>query len=398
MNNPIAFLDLKNFGPHQALHLDFAPGLNLIRAPNRSGKTWILRALGMLLYNEGPAFNKDDTLDEVRYQGPDGKKASSYEITATFADGHRVQRYRDGMVNAYVVTDPTGKETRYEAVGAGFFEPIGSITGIYPLDLDGRNSYHPNLKLPSDPPFFLLGESEQRQDAILTRLVGIDVIGIAEQLTEKESRELSTQLRTSQQQAATLKQSLEPYQNLVEVLDQAEAAKRKFEVADIQSQQAAFAERQWVKLEPAIENYEQARARVQVLLATPDTEPVAAQVANYQQADKAWQSWLSLQSREQVLASQQLMLQGHLPDLIRAIEGLSQQLVTIRKAEANGAALVTARLAVEALDRKAALAKLQAAQLEQAYTDTLQAAGVCPVCGQEIPKGKEGIAHEHTSQ
>jgi len=209
----ISRVEIENFGIYKNATFDFSPGLNLIRGENRSGKTWLLRALAAVLFNWG-AFNTDDALDEVRYEDPNGKKASYYRVRVTFADGAWVERYRNKSTNKYIICPAGGIPQEHTSVGRGFYKPVAEVSGLFPVSLDGREETTPNVKLPEDDRFFILGQSPHTQDAILTRLVGVDVIEQAASDTESDRRRLVTEISRLTEEIADTSDELSQYDNL----------------------------------------------------------------------------------------------------------------------------------------------------------------------------------------
>jgi len=213
MNNQITNLTIENFGIYQEANFDFSTGLNLIRGKNLSGKTWLLRAIAAVLYNWG-VFSNDDALDEVRY-GPEGTaKADYFKVKLTFADGSWVERYRSKSTNMYTICNAEGTLQEHAAIGRGFYGPVGEVTGVFPVKLDGRTETTPNIKLMDDPQFFLIGESPQKQDAILTQLVGVDIIEQAADDTESDRRQLAQKINQFNADISELAEEKEKYSGI----------------------------------------------------------------------------------------------------------------------------------------------------------------------------------------
>ncbi len=394
MTNPITSLTLTNFGPHQNLTLNLAPGLNLLRAPNRSGKTWVLRALAMLLFNEGPAYNKDDHLDEVRYQSPQGRKASYFSVQATFADGTNLLRYRDANRNAYTVTDPQGQTTEFNAIGSGFFEPIAAITGIRPLQLDGRSSYRPNLKLPTDPPYFLVGESEQKQDAILNHLMGLNVIALAEESVSKELRSAEAELKQAQQQQAELTPQ-------VAILAQSQTVATRLKAVKPTLAQEAELRRQRQT------GQELLARRSQLTTALLKAQNQATTLNRLPTASLGTASVLSERLRNgfRVLEARSRCKEGYdtalaTAGLFQAVKALGNTLggidnflaETVRPAGKLWAQLAVKQAQQQAAEQQQAELREQAIRAQAAYETALRELGYCPLCGQQIcSECEEGI-------
>jgi len=223
MDHWISKLTIENFGPYQEAEFDFTAGLNLIRGPNLSGKTWLLRAMAAVLYNWG-AFSEDDALDEVRYSSGGGKKAHYFRIKLSFADGSWVERYRDKSTNMYTICKAGDTPQEHMAIGRGFYPPVGEVTGIFPIKLDGKTETIPNVRLLEDPHFFLIGESPQKQDAILTQLVGIDVIERAADEAVADRRQLVQKIKQLDDTVSELSEEQKKYSTLPLMVKQLSAA------------------------------------------------------------------------------------------------------------------------------------------------------------------------------
>jgi hypothetical protein len=390
MVNPIRSLHLRNFGPHQDLRVDFEAGLNLIRARNRSGKSWVLRALSLLLYNYCPAsYNKDDALCEIRYRDPadpNARRSRFFSITAEFADGSRVTRYRDADRNEYVVERPNQGPVTYQAVGAGFFEPVGQVTGIFPLCLDGKTDYRLNVKLNTDH-LFLLGESGAKQDDILTRLLGLNVISAAETLTEKDIRDLAGQLDARTNEEARLSAEVHRLEDAPEVKVRAERLDGKLRALTQMDQTRARA----VQLLGAVDQHRAERVQcaqvVQVLQVGAGDLTAWLERAG-EIARKAGEARRVLGTlagaREEGLAVGARV--RYLREALGKLHGLLDS--ALRHAlGAQAAREVGGRIAQLQAGRAQQVARIQTIQqqLQQAeatYQQILRDAGVCPLCGQ----------------
>lgn len=403
MVNPLRSLRLQNFGPHRDLHVDFADGLNLIRARNRSGKSWVLRALSLLLYNYCPAtYNKDDALCEVRYRDPNdsaARRARFFSVTAEFADGSQVTRYRDADRNEYRLQRPGEEPVIYEAVGSGFFEPVGQVTGIYPLCLDGKNDYRLSLKLNTDPKFFVLGESGQKQDDILTRLLGMNVISSAETLTEKDIRERTSELGAAHREEAQLSETLRRLSGAPEAKDQAEqlaGLTQQIDALDARARRARELLQSVAAMQGQKRVYE---ARIALLSRAVtelgDLNRKAREAAVQAQSGRSVLNKViqARQSREQATKQSQY-LGVVIPHLAGRWEQARERAQVARSARETLAMRdrLIGEKAAQAGREEATRGSLCAAETE--YQRTLQEAGVCPICGQTTRKqpGKELVA------
>lgn len=390
MINPIRSLHLQNFGPHQELRVDFADGLNLIRARNRSGKSWVLRALSLLFYNYCPAaYNKDDALCEVRYRDPGNpaaRRAKFFAVTGEFADGSRVTRYRDADSNSYVIQRPGQEAVTYQAVGSGFFAPVGEVTGIYPLCLDGKTDYRLNVKLNTDP-LFLLGESGQKQDDVLTRLLGLNVISAAETLTEKDIRELTADLNAATKEEAHLGAQAERLERAPAIKQQAEdlgADLKRLDALEARASRVA----EMIRLMEGWKRQHDAAVRAGSLLdrALAHLEKRSARAHDLSTQAQTGHRCLvvALEAREEGRRARAalLLLETEIPRLEHLVDRAASQ----ARIAARARELLEARTGLAGqrgtLAREEAALQAQLQQAQTQYQQALKDAGVCPLCGQ----------------
>ena len=397
MVNPLRTLHLENFGPHKDLLVEFDAGLNLIRARNRAGKSWILRAMSLLFYNYCPAtYNKDDSLDEVRCGPPVlEQKAKFFRITATFANGAVVTRYRDVERNEYVVQPHGQKPIVYQAVGAGFFDPVGEVTGIVPLRLDGKTDYRLNIKLNTDP-LFLLGESGQKQDDILTRLLGLNVISAAETMVEKDIREVTVGVT-----AATAEEA--QFAAQVQRLAGAPALKLQAESLEIQMQTVDQLDAKVGRAKVLLQDRDFATAMKQTCTSAADilTRGLAWLDEKSGASREAWQKAemgrhkLSALSAVRVEAGMVLAFQRTLTGAVDEVDGLLQQAERMVAKAGHGREKLW-QLAKVGEDRQVLAGRVESigaslGAAEVMYQDMLREAGVCPLCGQSTAAIVRGV-------
>lgn len=390
--NPITKLRLENFGPHRDLTVSLTAGLNLLRGPNRAGKSWILRAISLVLFNSCPAaFNRDDALCEVRYLDPTtGKRAPFFAVTAEFADGSIVRRYRQNSVNQYVITLPGGSPQVYDAVGSAFFAPVAEVTGIKPLSLDGRSSSHLHVKLFGEP-LFLLSESESRQDDILSRLLGINVIGAAEVLAEKDSREAETEVRRAEEAKETASREVARWAEAPALAEQAEGLRSKAQGAKVRQEKVQRGRRLLDEMGETQRALQKATERSQRL---QEAEPkVRGRVASAERVEAS-------AARGRATLEAQTKAEGRLRKAqatVRVLEGQTQ--LRNRLEELGAVAERAQKVGSLWQDLLGVSSRLQEAQHKaeetqaaeqgaaEAYEAQMAELGVCPLCGQPVGGG-----------
>jgi len=169
LNTAIEFI-IENFQCHKKTSLKPAPNgqLTVITGESRKGKTAILRALRWL-------FTNDPSGDE--FINWDAKFA---RVTAIYASGHKVQRYRTrGGTNRYIITAPDGSEQVYEGFGNVVPLEVRQITGIRSIEFGDLKLYlnlHEQLEGP------LMGNktvSSPQRAKVLGKLAGTEEIDYA---------------------------------------------------------------------------------------------------------------------------------------------------------------------------------------------------------------------------
>lgn len=385
MLNPIKTVSLENFGRYQGARFDFAPGLNIIRGPNRSGKTWILRGISAALCNTG-RFNADDPAkDEVRFFNGT-ELAPHYSVELEFGDGLQVRRYRDRTLNMYRVGG-----TEYDKVGRGFFEPVGDATGIFPTVLDGKpeNAEVINIKLLSDDRFFLLGRNDLDRNRILTRLVGMDVVEEAERATVKDlsqaTRELS-EARSGVEAQQAIVDKYKPVPSLVKDMDNATGQIEEADTLRVTADKATEVGDAKLKAVRAIGYY----SNHQHALATAVNalqQNLDDATAQYDKADTLEHLLTVAHDAEQTVATTKAhctVLQTATDLLGLALLSADEVLERVQEAEdiaenqhSLTKAIATTQADIDTLKRDIAASGKKYNQLLHEY-------GVCPVCGQDI--------------
>jgi hypothetical protein len=284
-----------------------------------------------------------------------------------------------------VIQGPDQEPVTYQAVGAGFFEPVGQVTGIFPLCLDGKTDYRLNVKLNTDH-LFLLGESGAKQDDILTRLLGLNVISAAETLTEKDLRDLAGQLDARTKEEARLSAEVRRLQAAPEVKALAEHLDGKMRALTQADQKRDRA----VQLLGTIEQYRAERTRcsqtIQVLQAAAGdlTGRLDRARGLAQQAGDGRRLLGALaRAREEGLAVGARV--RYLQEALGRLRDLTD--TALRQAQAAQAARgVFDRITQLKEAREQHLARIQTIHqqtkdAEAAYQQALRDAGVCPLCG-----------------
>jgi len=142
-------LKIKNFQSHKHTELALSPGVNVIVGRNMTGKSALLRALRLALYNkpEGSMF--------VRW----GEKNAEVEIEY---GGHIIKRIK-GKQNVYEVDGSV-----FSGFGKTIPQEVIDVLGFSILQVD-RNTYELNFDHPHDAPFFI-SETDATKGKIFSKL------------------------------------------------------------------------------------------------------------------------------------------------------------------------------------------------------------------------------------
>lgn len=140
-------LTLENFQAHQETVLDFGAGVNVIVGPSDAGKSAIIRALGLLV------FNRPAGTQFIRH----GTKESRVSLVM---DGTTVERVRGKSRNVYVVD---GEE--FKAPGRDVPPEVSQVLQFQEINFQGQH----------DAPF-LLSETAGEVGRVLNGLVDLTVI------------------------------------------------------------------------------------------------------------------------------------------------------------------------------------------------------------------------------
>lgn len=158
----IKILRVQDFQSHLDTTLNLDPHFNCIIGSGHAGKSSLVRALSLLLYN---------TWDRswVRIG------ASHCTITATLVDGSILTRKKGPKINEYEVTYPDGKTQKFENFGIEVPEEITKLTKVFPVELPGGETIKLNMRSQFDP-LFLQSVSPSSRAKLFGKLSGLDIL------------------------------------------------------------------------------------------------------------------------------------------------------------------------------------------------------------------------------
>lgn len=376
---------LKNFGKHRDARFEFSPGLNIIRGPNRSGKTWILRGISAALVNTGRFNSADAIKDEVRYADENGL-APFFSVDVQFADGLLVNRYRDASKNEYTIND-----TVYDKVGRGFFDPVGDATRIFPVALDGKaeNAEVINIKLLSDNRFFLLGRSELDRSRILTRLVGMDVVEEAERGTRKEAHGLEKDLDAAEKAISAEDEVIAQYRGVPAATEIVLRAEKVLDDADALLNTSDTAERVLGEITTLTARREKYSHLVTLLDANIETLGSIVQRAtqwldNADNGEREWGRAVKTEEAHTQSKAQVTVLEIGVQVLTAIVARMVHLHEQIRTMEEAFQVQANAERSLKTAKDDVAKTQRQLVQGTEIYQKTMKELGICPLCEQSI--------------
>lgn len=356
-------LRIINFQSHKETSITLAPGVNAVIGASMAGKSAILRALRLLLYNRP-------------HRGTFCTDGVS-EISVKFGD-HTVKRVKGKRRNAYIVDDLELKK-----IGLSVPEEVIQVTEVRALEL--KNTilellYSGQLDAP-----FLLSESGSFGSTILLLLGDIERMNVCLQSLSDQHRECSNRNKFLLEEVDSLSTQLEDYTFLEEyevALSQAETLDK--EVQDAQAvvsfgeqmlNQVTRLENQAAVLSSRLVKYEGVNFA--------ELDAAAADLRQIEEMERYLQSVDYLQQQVEISESK-LQLYPLVPDVGELYE--AREFFT-RASE----------LAVSVNTVSTARAKVQfeIEQLSVALRKALQEAGKCPVCLSDLtPERVEEVLNE----
>ena len=199
-------LQLRNFQSHETTELEFAPGLNVIRGKNSSGKTAVFRAIRLLAYNR-PTRGVDESM--IR------RGKSQCVIKATMSDGTWVIREKGKDVNRYVVCSPLvrGGQVELNSFGQGVPPEVSLALGFGPLKLAKTDGIELNIAAQGEGTF-MLSETDPEIARWMYALTSLDdVRGAIDSLTVDHKR-VGQSLKSRTERVTELERQLLDFEGL----------------------------------------------------------------------------------------------------------------------------------------------------------------------------------------
>ena len=186
----IKHMQIKNVFSLYNVKLDFVPGVNAIIGPSGTGKSSILRALDIALFNT--------LLGD--YMISWGRKKSGYSISVAFDDGNRITRKKGKTGNQYIIKKGKSKEL-FDAVGKDVPEEVKEI-----VNMERWINFQNQLDGP-----FLLSERPSEVAKRINQTTDLTDIDTAISNGKRLSKEHKNQRDRYQEDTKVLKEQLESF-------------------------------------------------------------------------------------------------------------------------------------------------------------------------------------------
>lgn len=197
----ITRIRIRGFQSHADTALTLHPGVNAITGPSDNGKSAILRALALCLWNvtpEGEWVRKGCTLASVE---------------VVMSDGTSITRERRSGRNSYIIKVPGAEQMVLADFGRRVSEEVLKAHGMLPVAFDPDRPSILNLASQLEPPFFLFDPAPMRA-RVLGRLAGVHVIDSAIKSCNRDVQAIARDTKAQEAEATRLGLQIQQYADL----------------------------------------------------------------------------------------------------------------------------------------------------------------------------------------
>lgn len=191
---------LVNFQSHTSTTLDLRPGVNVLVGSSDSGKSAVVRALGLVVFNRpsGDAW--------CRRHGAEDDTSVTVSTDAEVA----VRRVR-GKVNEYQIKAKGGDPKSLKAVGTDVPQPVAEALNLNELNLQRQGDRH-----------FLLAESPSETARTLNEIAGLEEIDKAHSVITAIIRDTNRELASETRRLADCQEELKCFDGMSELAGRAD--------------------------------------------------------------------------------------------------------------------------------------------------------------------------------
>lgn len=198
----IKSLRLINFQGYSDSILEFDPLFNCIVGVGNAGKSSIIRALNLLLYNH---WDKS----WVTFG------ATHCTLVATLRNGIVLTRKKGLKINEYTVAYPDGNNQKFENFGTSVPDEIQKVWNIFAVELPGGDKIKLNLHCQFDSSF-LQSITSSNKAKLFGKLSGLDILDAVNQEVGKDRKQAQTVTKTKEEELLLVEQKLLSFVGLPE--------------------------------------------------------------------------------------------------------------------------------------------------------------------------------------
>lgn len=198
----IQSLRLINFQGHKDSTLEFDPFFNCIVGVGNAGKSSIIRALNLLLYNY---WDKSWVTFGASY----------CTLVATLHNGTILTRKKGLKINEYSVTYPDNITQKFENFGTAVPYEIQKVWNIFAVELPGGDKIKLNLHSQFDSSF-LQSITSSNKAKLFGKLSGLDILDAVNQDVASDKKQAQTAIKTKEEELLLVQHKLLSFVGLPE--------------------------------------------------------------------------------------------------------------------------------------------------------------------------------------
>jgi DNA repair protein SbcC/Rad50 len=292
----IVSVTLENFQSHKYSTFNFDKGLNLVVGSSNQGKTSLVRALSLILYN---------TWDKSWV-----KVGSAFcKITLMMDNGITVIREKGEKVNKYVLQVSNQPLQEFVNFGTEVPEAISKVLHINKIQLDKDDSLTLNYASQLEP-LFLFNRSGSQKAKVLGRLSGAHYLDYALRNLNTEKKQISTEKNLKSQELSLLKNQFTDLQAVTTFENKINELETKNAALDTASQRVITLKALFIHSQDWKRRYTAELQRESILAQapTPQIDSIEASVQRLKALKQLFQEQRDLLSKETTLNSYKTQL------------------------------------------------------------------------------------------
>jgi DNA repair protein SbcC/Rad50 len=282
---------IENFQAHKHSVFNFDKGLNLVVGSSNQGKTSLVRALSLVLYNQ---WDKSWT-----------RVGSAFcKITLVMDNGVTVIREKGEKVNKYLLQVPNAAPQEFTNFGVEVPEAISKVLHIGKIELDKDDSLTLNYASQLEP-LFLFNRSGSQKAKVFGRLSGAHYLDHALRNLNAEKKQISVEKNLKAKELEELKVQHSVLSGVSEIQPKIEELETKSATLDAASLRVVELKSLFARVLDWKRRYgiETAKESTLAQAKTVEIDPVTASVQRLKDLKQLLNRKNELSSREMVLNS-----------------------------------------------------------------------------------------------